>query len=279
MQFDRIGFVDVGPPGGDGRRIEGLRVAFRVIKTADRSANVLNVDVYNVSPSTRALLERAGNRLVLYAGYRQDEVRVLAIGDITNYETTANGPDNLTKVIAGDGLIALSDIRVSLSYGENTEAETVARDVAEQMGLDDVEINADLAKPYRSGYSYCGRAADALDEISDRCGFVWSVQNNGLQVLERGQSSDREAVVLARRTGLLQVKPMQELDGQLFTAPPENGLYIETLLNPRIEPGTDIVVESRDYDGVQLVAQSVTHVGDTRGPGGAWRTIIEARGL
>jgi hypothetical protein len=149
--------------------------------------------------------------------------------------------------------------------------------VADEMGLDDVEVNADLQQVYRSGYSFCGRAADALDEVADRCGFVWSVQNNGLQVLERGRSSERQAVLLSRRTGLLSAKPMQELDGQLFSAAPAGGLYIETLLNPRIEPGTEVVVESRDYDGVLLVAQNVTHVGDTRGPGGSWRTTIEAR--
>lgn len=280
MQFNRLAVLDVGPPGEQGLRIVDQRIAFRVIKTAEKSANVLDVDVYNLAPSTRALLEHAGNRIVLSAGYSGGEVSVLAMGDVTNYETAYQPPDLVTKVIAGDGLIALTDARLSVTYGEGTTAEEIVRGIAGEMGLDDSEIRADLQQVYRTGYGFCGRAKDALDEVASRCGFTWSVQNNGLQILDESTVSARQAVVVNPETGLIgSPKPMQDLDANMFGAPPSDGILFECLLNGKIEPGTEVVLTSREFDGVQLVADNVTHVGDTHAPGGSWRTTVEARRL
>lgn len=277
-QFNRFAQVDIGAPGKAGVRITGLRISFEVTKTNLPGANALQVSIYNLSPETRAQVESRENRLILSAGYQQDIIGVLAIGDVQSYETVKDGSgDTVTTLICGDGVRSLRDTRVSLSYSGAVSASQIVTDIYNALALDSIDIIADLTGAYESGYSFSGRAADSLNELASRFLFDWSIQNNELKILPRRTADTREVVVLTPTTGLIgSPKPLDDTGVNLSQNAAAPGLTIECQLQPRLTPSGVVQLDSRDHSG-QYRIETVVHRGDTGGEN--WRSEIQAREL
>jgi len=278
QQFNRFARVDVGLQGGGGVRIEGLRVAFELVKTSLPRANELTVSIYNLSPSSRAQVEQIGARLVLSAGYTRDIIKTLAVGDVSSYETLTDGNgDRVTTLICGDGVRALRDTRIALSYMGGIAAQQIVTDISGAMALDSVDILADLSGGYRNGYSYSGQARGALDELASRFNFDWSIQNGELKILERRTADTRDVVVLTPQTGLIgSPAPLDDLGTAMAQNAQQAGLTVECQLQPRLYPASVVELRSRDYTGRYRI-ETVIHRGDTHG--NDWRSELQVREL
>ena len=253
------------------------RVSFSCIKTDADDSNKLIVDIYNISESTRSLIEKKGAKIILKAGYSQDFVEVLAIGDIARYETIKNGPDVITRVSAGDGLSAIRDSKISLSYNKGVTPNALLSRISDEMGLDFFEISPKVTGSYKNGFSYAGRPKDALNKITRRFNAVWSIQNNGLLVLSSSEARQGEAILLSADKGMLGL-PTKWDDSGARTDDVRAGVKVESRLNPRIEPRSLITIESTEtsLSGTYRV-ETVSHKGDNRG--NEFSTHIEARNV
>jgi len=271
--FGRFARVTVGAPGSDGVLIDGNRIEFAVRKTDDPEANSLSVSITNLAPSSRRAMETTDNRIILEAGYALD-VRQVAVGDITTGRTEYLPPDQVTTAKCGDGLKALANTRVSLSYSGAIAAQKVIDDIARSMGLNLRETAADLSGSYSDGWAFGGPARTALDKVTRRFGLSWSIQDEELQIVDRRGVNTREAVFISPSTGLIgSPLPVDDLRDNLEGDKEQPGVQITTLLNPLIEPGGVIVVDSREYREAEMRVKTVTHIGDTRGD--AWQTVAE----
>ena len=278
MQFDRVAVVDIGRPGEEGIRIRNNRISFNVVKTDAPDANALKVEIFNLSPETRAQVESTENRLVLSAGYAQDTIKVLAVGDVTSFYTESNGSgDMITVIEAGDGIRALTDTRVSISYEDGIAALDIVTDIADSLGVDAVDNLADLTGTYRNGYTFAGQAKQGLDELAKRFDFDWSIQNSILQLLPRRTADEREVVVLSPETGLVgSPRPMDDVGANISANQEEPGIMLTCQLQPRLVPMGVVEVISRDYNGLYRITE-VEHTGDTRSQ--SWLSTVKARSI
>lgn len=275
MLFDRAAEIRIGPPGSAQPLVSGpMRITFRVTKTNKRDANELEVEVYNLSANTRAQLENTDAVLTVAAGYTQDVVRVVGIGDITKFESEYTPPDTITRLLAGDGLRALRDTRVTLAYDSGVSAQRIIDDIADQLTLGVRPTTADLSGSYRQGFAFSGPAREALDAVTRRFGLSWSIQNMELQVVTAREPTGGQAVLISPDTGMIgQPAKLDDLADNLSDNKEPAGYAVTTLLNPRIEPGGSVVIRSRQIDDAQFRVLTVEHSGDTHGD--EWYSRLE----
>jgi hypothetical protein len=285
-RFDRAYSLIVGPGGGSGVEITDLRITFSITKDDKKAPNHSKITVYNLSPTTRAALEKPDTRCVLKAGYLEEEGPLEVFqGDVTFAWTSFEGPDVLTTLELGDGAKAYRNAVITLSYPAGASSTIALRDVARRMGLSLSIPNDAPARTWAGGLSFHGAARTALDKITAGTGLSWSIQGGVLQVVRRGGTTNRTVVELAADSGLIgsperhrkgpqeaiQVTDEATQRRRRAAAATEayDGWRVRSLLLPTIAPGDRIKLAARAAEGV-LVAKEVRHIGDSHG--GDWIT-------
>lgn len=271
--FNRVCELIVGKPGENGQKITDNRIAFKVLKTDTPETNSLAISAYNLSPSTRALLETTENRVLLSCGYSDEVVYQVAVGNITFGKTEYMHPDVITSAECGDGLVSLRDSRSTLSYASSVPVKKVVEDIAKDMGLKVKGTNANLSGSYVSGWAYAGPSRMALQQVTDRFQLEWSVQSEEIQITDRRKPYTEDAILINQSTGMIGSPERLDNVGKNLTGDKEEpGYKVIHLLLPQIEPGMKVSIESRDIEAYFRV-KTVEHAGDTRGT--EWYTTLE----
>ena len=139
----------------------------------------------------------------------------------------------------------------------------VVRDIVHTMGLTVHVSGTAVPSETLSEWSFSGRCRDALDALLTPRGVRWyPVGGNVLFGTNNGTPFAGD-FLLSQASGLIG-SPARTEDG---------GMKAKMVLNPEIELGQRIFLESRQLEGVFIV-KTVLHQGDTWG--GDWATEIEA---
>lgn len=274
MLYSRILSLSVGEPGGEAAVLDSVRVRFNVVRTEDEEANTIELNVYNLSKSTRTKFETTDNRVILQAGYFLTGLKLLAVGDIVRGSTEFNAPEVITSVDAKDGGRALRDARASLSFKPGVQAKTMVEELVKLLDVDKVEIPIDLSGTFEHGWSFYGNVRDGLNKLGARFNFTWSIQNNTLQLTERRKPSARESVLITPQTGMIgSPSRIDKTSDNQTKAKEQPGLSVRCLLNPALVPGDPVVIESSEFPrGVYRITR-VEHNGDTHGED--WSSEVE----
>ena len=289
-RFDRVYRLLVGKPGQQGVQIEQpFRITFDIEKSTSEQPNPHKIRIYNLAANTRRAIEEPDLRCVLYAGYgEEDGPLLMAAGAITFAYTAFDGPDVFTELEVRDGYIEIRDTAVSLGYGPGARASAIIRDVASQMGLSLIMEDDAPDRTWTHGFSFYGPARQALHKAVAGAGLEWSIQNQQLQVIAKGGTTRRQAVVLAADTGLIgypertregareKAKVKDKTTGearQIVSANQQrDGWRVTSLLLPTVNAGDLVKMESRSVQGFFRV-DGVRHVGDSAG--GDWQTQLD----
>lgn len=304
--FDRVAELTVGPSGGTGTLIKDLRFEFNIDKSASETLNSSTVRIYNLSESNRKLIEKPNNVCIVKAGYVQDIGPItIFVGVVRRALTVKEGPDWITELELDDGLIAYRDTKESLTFGPGTQALDVLKALASAFGLPVRPLPAVPGKTYPSGFSFVGRVREAMTSVCNYLGLEWSIQNQEIQILKKGDANRQTAIVLSPETGLLgspaiESKTMSDKQaakagittnqsgvsvkgtkvgsgGKVNTRLEVTGYKVTSLLQPTIQPGGYVQVKSRSIAGQFFRVEEVTHRGDTHGQ--EWQTICTLRFL
>lgn len=209
-QFDRIYKITLGVQGKEGIEIEGkaktqgLDIDFEISKTLDKSSNTCTLKIYNLKEATSKQLEMDDTICILEVGYSEDAgLKRIFIGWVTECYSYSSGADKVTELKLYDGHVAIRDSIVSLSYADAVSRKKVIDDVAADMGLlvnyaDDCEFTT-----FANGFSFMGAGRDCLTKACDGSGLSWSIQNNTLQVIKDGGSTNKQAIKLTIESGLI----------------------------------------------------------------------------
>lgn len=289
-RFNRVYRLLVGKAGQTGVEItQPLRITFEIEKTTSEQPNPHKIRVYNLAAATRRAIEEPDLRCVLYAGYAEEHGPILmAAGAITFAYTAYDGPDVFTELEVRDGYVEIRDTAVSLGYGPGARASVIVREIARQMGLPLILEDDAPDRTWAHGFSFYGPARQALHKVVAGTGLEWSIQNQQLQVIARGGTTRRQAVVLAADSGLLGY-PERTREGarekakvkdrdtgeirQIVSAQQQReGWRVTSLLLPSINAGDLVKLESRSVQGFYR-ADGVRHVGDSAG--GDWQTQLD----
>jgi hypothetical protein len=278
-QFDRIASVSIGPPGQQGFRVRDVRIVFQVDKTDLPDANRCRLEIWNLSDDTRNRIRETDDAVVVSAGYAQDTgEQVLFTGRVASVAHRYVSPDIVTRIESGDGITELRESRSAVSFsGPGASLPEIVRKLADDFGL---EIRDSIDVPrirWTEGLSYAGPTRNAMTSVLDRAGFEWSVQNGYLQIIRRGDANTKPAVVIRSDTGLLSSPArINQIETALEGTKRNPGWAFRCLLNPRIEPGGLVQLNSRDVDGLFRV-NNVRHSGDMHGD--EWSSLVEVSEL
>ena len=262
------------------KRLTGLDCAFEIEKSLLPEPNKCSLKIYNLAEDTRAHFEELAPRqrwqtkgipVRIEAGYGDDRA-ILWIGELRNVVTEIDGPDWVTSMDSGDGYLAYQNSRVNLSFGPMTPVATVLQALVAKLGAGVGNVAAALATLkvngvgmlYPSGIVLSGSVAQELTDFCRSAGLEWSIQDGVLQILDRGQASRGQALLLSSDTGMVG-SPSVDVDGILS---------VKTLLIPDVRVGSILVVNSERVKGTYRL-EKATWSCDTSGDD--WHITMQAR--
>lgn len=263
-QFDRLIRVRVGDERGEGFEFGSqFRITFDVSKTLRREENTMLVRVYNVAIETRQKLVQDGKFVTLDAGY--ENLTTLASGDLVRAVVKKEPPDSYLELECSDAARSFRDTRVSLSFAAETSVSTVLDAVLGAFDFPVSREGVEITGLYRNGWSFSGRAVDALDKVTEKADIIWSVQDGRIELLGKQQPRLGSLIKITPSTGLIaSPEKLEDTEGQTEKNKGD-GYRVRALLNPKLRPGDLVVLESEQVPRARYRADSVTFKGDMRG--------------
>ena len=247
MAFIRQVEVVIGPKGGEGVKINGLKIAFEIEKTDKPETNSGKVTIFNLSKETHDKICVAGNHCTLKAGYADETITAILFGDVVKGTRKKNGADYETEIEVKDGRVPVMAGLVSVSYAEDTDVLTIVQDLIDAIGMpskgtDLIPSDAKIAE----GFADIGQAAAILREVLDDYGLTFTIQNEMIYILRPGEASESTGLRLTPDTGLLTTpQPVSDKTEETdTTAEAANRWEFRTMLFPQLIPGAACKVES-----------------------------------
>ncbi len=198
LQVDTISISGVTTPG--------LRVTAKVVRSLKPTANSATITIYNLSSAHRnALTKVAAPSVALTAGYEKQLTR-LFVGQAVHvkHEKLVEDGDITTTLTTTDDGDKQQTKRVKKSFPKGIKAGDVLAEIVKAMGIKVGNLAQAKAKlnsgrgatVFAEGVSLSGHAATEMTTLCRSCGFEWSIQDGGLQILDVGRALDSEAIVL-----------------------------------------------------------------------------------
>jgi hypothetical protein len=260
--------------------ISDLDLAFRVSRSIVFNDNTAEVTIYNAGTETRNKVLRPGSNILIHAGYADEGMGLVFLGNITEVRTNRDGTDWVTSISA-QGMRSQEKpfqiTPVAFSFAPETPVSQIVDAVGQVLGL--VLVGAsmlDFTLP--NGWTYVGTIKGALDY----CGSVLRANKLGLYVdlgelivYREGSDSNYEAMFLDFNSGLLSIRDVTEgaeLTAQTIQAVLEDGneaevygaisdnlaasgkkLELTTIMLPKARPNGLVQVNVPEYSGVYLI--------------------------
>jgi len=257
--FNRYCALEAGQEEQEGKRFDKLFMTFEFLRNPKSQANTGKVSIYNLNKASRSLLSRDGvkyNFIAGYSGLNEDPIRgILSSGDIEEIKTEKKGVDIITNLVVSEDGKKLREKSIDKSFAEGVNSTTIVNELVNTLGVVKGTIIGLKNKVFNSGYVASGKVKDRLDEIAKTDGLEWSVQNGELNILPEGVPTTEVAVNLTPKTGLLSAKKIK-VEGK-------DRITFISLLNPNIKINRQIIVFSKEVEGVYTV-RNIKYHGDNR---------------
>jgi hypothetical protein len=247
MAFIRQVEAIIGPKGGEGVKINGLKISFEIEKTDKPEANAGKISIYNLSKETHDKICVAGNHCTLKAGYADETITAVMFGDVVKGIRKKSGPDYITEIEIKDGRASVMAGLASVSYAKDTNALTIVQDLIDAIGLPSKGtdlIHNDAV--YKGAFSDIGLASDILRKVLNKFELRYTIQNEMIYILKEGEASESTGLRLSPETGLLTIpQPVSDKTTETDTASEApNKWQFKTMLFPQLIPGAACKVES-----------------------------------
>lgn len=257
---------------------DDFRITFRVVKNIMSlgAPNTLEVSIYNLTKESKQLLSREATNIALQLGYKEGGVKVqsVGIGGIASVTSQRIGGDIRTTVFAYDGLDGLAQSVSYKAYKGNTTLRKIVSEISKDIkGISSSEENIKIDSRITTGSKgrvIAGRTTSCLDKLAQEYGFNWSIQDGVFKVYQDTFFEGNIYEISSAASTLISATPRIDNIGQVVTT-----IDIETILDPRIQPGDLVNLKSEVNPTLSNIYQAtfVTHIGDTHGD--VWQTNIQ----
>ncbi len=251
----------------------GLDMAFFIEKTLSREPNTCELKIWNLSEKNRRFLaEQKRIPIVLMAGY-ENATGLLFKGDLAEAFSGREGPNWVTTIRSGDGLVALQTARINKTFKAGTPLVDVLKELAKSLGISCGDALSLLDKHKRLianptiplGKAMYGNSFCELEKALASVGLTASVQDSALQIINSQMALEGTAVVLSASTGLIGSPEMSN----------SGVLRCRSLLQHDIFPGRKIQVKAQEIKETLFRVERVKFIGETAGQD--WYVDIEAK--
>ena len=217
-----------------------LRISFTVEKSLVGYPNKAQMQVYNLSQTSREQIEQEGARVELYAGYENGDVPLLFSGNIINVIHKKIGPDWISEIYALDSATALNTATINTTIPEGS----TARDYYNTL-IDNVEgitqgLTEGLTRCLNNRESLlrkairCGSIKKFLQELAEQCGFEYSVNEGVIETTEKGKPlTDIPPFIINQKSGMVGSPERTDV-----------GVTVKNLLLPNLKLGRRIKIQS-----------------------------------
>lgn len=244
--------------------VEGLRIKFEVVRTSLGYPNRGKIQIYNLSEAKIQQITQRLSKVRLFAGYN-GEIPQVYEADLINFYKTRLGVDSVFELVTGSGKRSWTSSQFSKTYNAGVAIETIIKEVVESFidvipGV--VVLPPDLPTKLQP-LSLSGSSSSVMDILARDYNFDWNIDQNVLDVVGRGLSSDDKTVFnINPQTGLIGAPTLTEL-----------GADFRILLNPEILVGREVFMDSTT---VQL-AQAATDIRKVRTTADGFYKVKETR--
>lgn len=263
MAWDRVVELSVGADG-QGLLISDLDIDFKIVKSLSFADNYAEFRIYNAKEETRNKVLKKGNNLIFKAGYKDEAVNTLFVGNITEVQSGKSLVDRVVDIqcLSGrgtDGVIQSEYISLSFSPGT-----LLSRPISQLGNLYGMVVygleNANIRLP--NGWQFCGKASGAFRYIdgilkSNGCGMY--KDDKEIVIYKEGQPSKISVVTLTYAGGLKNIKDVTDLSKDTRTK-----LEFESLIIPQCQVNAVVNIREAGINGVFTV-EKLTYQGNNYG--------------
>lgn len=271
-----------------GREItDPLTIKFSVPFGDYEKVDTIDIQVYNLKDETINSIS-INQVAILSAGYVDDN-GVIFSGTLKKKETKWEGLDKITTFKCIDCTLDYTQGVIKRTYGRNTPASLILRELARDAGLAIGDIDLPVDFIYRSGKALDGKIKFLVSEIAKDCKAKLHI-NKGRMYVRNQAKGDKLGLEISKETGLIDEpeeieeevktenkaekkkekneKSDKKSDGKKPVSKPVKkklkGYKIKMLLNHKITTDVIIKLTSRKVSGVFRVSKG-EHKGDTSG--------------
>ncbi|PVZ86701.1 hypothetical protein C9426_14895 [Serratia sp. S1B] len=266
-QFGRTLKLNIGNET-ESIEITNLRVAFSVKKTLVSEPNPAVIRIWNLNASNRNLItSKTYNRLSLSVAYRDDELRMIYKGDITDILTLRDGVDFITELTCGDGHTAYTNAGLNKTLTAGVSDQDILKEAIKSMGIELGVVDLPKDRVLPRGRVLTGNTRDVMHTVGKNNQADWSIQDGQMTLLPKDKvTAENDGFVLSQETGM--VNSPEKSD---------DGLQIACLCNPALHIGGLVRVDSiiTEYNGDYKITE-IEHAGDLLG--NDWYTKITCIG-
>jgi hypothetical protein len=250
--FGRIVKIIAGKEGEKAREWSDLQIEFSVKRTENKRPSPAKINIYNLSSDSRSFLERDDVKIQVVAGYR-NQFSSIFFGDIDDTELKINGLDRVLEIKARDGGKAYSTGFVSKTFEAPTDINFIFNFLASEMGLRIGYFDPQVTDSIQETISIFSTSREAFDDISRQFNLEWSIQNNEIFVLKRGNVPDSKVILISPGSGMVGSPERSK-----------KSVKVRTILNGLFEPKKKIALESEMVSGPFRISE-VEHKGSVFG--------------
>ena len=235
--------------------IDALRIKFKIKRGAVKSPDTATFDIYGLNDAHRNLIISQFNQVRFSAGYGQ--LGLLYHGEILFSSATRNGNDIVLQVTAGDGLTDYSKAMMSTVLKPGADDKTIIQECLNSMSnITATEVDVLASKKLTRSCVLFGRTRRHMSVSAANQKRDWLIHNTSTLRMTLPETASDEIVLLSEESGMINA-PERTKDGVL----------VECLINPRIQLGSHIALQSKvnpDVNGELKVIYNEM-IGDTTG--------------
>ncbi len=257
--------------GQDIITVDNLRCAIEVNKSSGGELDTAQLQLWNLSETTRAAFETIGNRVIIEAGYEQYGIAQIFSGDIRSAVTIPDA-DTATTIELMDGANIVQDVKISKTWSGRVTMQQVISDIAREINVS-VEYGTQITGHYSNGYAYNGPAMTAIQSVAAKAGAMAIIQDDSIVVYRQGSGTNRGTTAIGADSGLVgSPEKINERNNEQKQDEKPVGYRVVSLMNPSIKPVSTVVLQSKFVNG-RFRVDNVTHQGSSYE--GEWVTRLE----
>lgn len=247
---------------------DDLDLEFNIPFDDDTEANEAEIIVYNLTDKTINAMKKDA-AISIKAGYGKD-TGVIFSGYISKKRTRWEDDDKVTTIYAIDKNGKKEKEITSLSFGKGTKASKILKKLVERVGLPVAVFKTKRDHTYKDKVTVDGGLMDNIKKYAQICGVVAYVCKSKIYVCPLTHGT-HDMFKLTPDTGLLSATEFEEeITAEDYTDKVK-GLDIEMLLQHKVQTGSIINIESKNYKGDYRVREG-SHTYD----GSVFKTTVKA---
>lgn len=203
----------------DAYDLSALDIEFDVNRSIEWYENEATIKVYNPSSETLAMLMNEGNSVLLQAGYEDEQVGNIFVGQIALVQPVRNGTDiavTITCVTSRGAFYQLARLNCAMSFKKGTPLKTCLQNLCDYGQIVLRSGNSELlSQPIRWGFTFSGTFTEVVRYFSENHLFPMTamslyLDNNEMIVFGNGNKIELEEIALDYDNGLLQCHEIRD---------------------------------------------------------------------